>query len=226
MIAASLVTWIRANVTELATSAFVFDKLFIVSEHPLPVCVVTPMTHTTEPWIMGDASRRHNIKLQITVYHKSDSERRFLENKIIRLIETTTATDENSHTVPGINLLGVWDLLYNPSADLKTYVSYQPAWFAAPAPVYYKNGNLAVNIITAVGAGFTPDLTNGQIVFAAVQAAADKFYVTYKAGVIDFIIGDISNPSIYDLANKEFRYNTVLTLNTWFYIKATAKKLY
>ena len=84
MIASSLMTWIRANVTELATSTFVFDKTFIVSEHPLPVCVVTPMFHTTEPWVMGDASRRHNIKLQVTIYHTSDTERRFLENKIIR----------------------------------------------------------------------------------------------------------------------------------------------
>ena len=71
MIAASLVKWIRSNVAELATSAFLRDPLFIVSDNQLPVAVVTEIARTTEQWEIGDADRRHNVKLQITIYHNS-----------------------------------------------------------------------------------------------------------------------------------------------------------
>ena len=223
MIDASLVKWIRATIPELATTTFLKDPNFVVSEHPLPVCVVTPVTRTTDQWIIGDAARKHNVKIQVSIYHNSYTAMRWLADKFILAIETATATGENGYSVPGISLYGVWDLLYNPSADLKTYVSMQPGWFASPAPTIYKNGDLAANIITA---GFSIDSTNGQIVFGAAQNAGDKFYATYKAGTVDFTIGDLAHPEITDLANKALRYNAVFTLNTWYFIKATARKLY
>ena len=223
MIAASLVKWIRSNVAELATSAFLRDPLFIVSDNQLPVAVVTEIARTTEQWEIGDADRRHNVKLQITIYHNSYTAMRWLTNKVILLLEQVKTTGDTGTQVPGIDLLGVWDLLYNPTADLKTYTSLQPAWYTSPAPVIYKNGDLAANIITT---GFTVDGTNGQIVFSAAQNITDKFYATYKAGVVDFTIGDVAHPQITDLANKQLRYNAAITLTTWYYIKATARKLY
>jgi hypothetical protein len=223
MIAASIVKWIRANVPELATATFLKDPNFVVSQNPLPVCVVAEVTRTTEPWVIGDADRRHNARLQVTIYHSSYTAMRWLTDKFILAIEKAMTTGDGGTQVPGIDLCGVWDLLYNPSADLKTYVSLQTGWVATPTPVIYKNGDLTANIIST---GFSTDLTNGQIVFGSAQSLTDKFYATYKAGTVDFVIADIAHPTITDIAQKVLRYNAAISLNTWFFVKSTTRKLY
>ena len=220
MVIESVVAWLRANITELTSAVYLRDPQFVVSEHTKPLAVVSYVNHTTEQWLLGDAQRRQNIKLQITIYHNDYDSLKFLTYKVQRAIESITTTGDLGSTVPGISLMGIWDLLYNTSGDLKTYESLQPAWYASPAPIYYKGA-------AVITTGFTRDLVNGKIVFGAAQGLTDKFYATYKCGTVDFVIKDIIYPiQTTDLANKLHKFNSAFTLDTWYYIKAIGAKIY
>ena len=226
MITASIVKFLRANILEFTYSAFVKDADTVISEQVKPICVVHELTTIPEQWEIGDSHRRHNVKIQVAIYHKNKTDLKFLTMKVIKALETATAIDSSGTSVPGVNLYGVWDLLANPSGDLKNYTSDQPGWFATPTPVVYANGDLSTNILAP--ALYSVAFPTGVITFSAVRAVADKIYATYKCGVVDFTIGDIANQPIFqvgDIANKLHKYNTVITLNTWFFIKKISNKI-
>ena len=220
MIAESVVTWLKANVSELK-SAFVWDPDFVASQHDKTFAVVRLLIDVPEQWVIHDTARKHNVKVQISVYNADFDTGKYLTMKIQSLIEEITAVGDSSITIPGMNLLGVWDLLSNPSGDLKNYTSNQPAWFASPVPVVYTGTTIII------ATAYTVDYTNGKITFSSARGATEKIYCTYKCGVVDFVIKEQIYPqTLIDIANKAHKYSAVFTLDTWFFIKATANKIY
>jgi hypothetical protein len=215
----SIVTWLRANVSELK-NALVWDTDFQASQYEKPFAVVRQLIDVPEQWILGDKQRKHNAKTQISIYNTAFDTGKYLTMKIQRLIETISTTDATPLTVPGIDLKGVWDLLSNPSGDLKTYTSDQPGWFASPVPIVYTGTTIIV------ATAYTVDYTNGKITFAVARGATEKIYATYKCGVVDFVIKEQIYPqTLIDIANKAHKCCTVITLDTWFFIKTTANKI-
>ena len=225
MIDASLKIFISAQLPELSGRVYVWDPDFVVSEHVKPFCLVSYVSQIPQQWQLGDVSRQQNVMMQVTFYMNNEQDNRMMRLKFQRIIESISTTDDNAglHNVPGIDFLGVWDPLENPSTDLKTYTSNQPGWLTTRVPTIFKNGDQTANIVSPTL--YSVDYANGKIVFGSAQTLTDSIYATYKAGVIDFVVSGVAQPQFTDMAGKVHKYNTVFTLSTWFYIKAIANRL-
>jgi len=229
MIVNSIVSFLKATFPAdfgIIPRVYVKDPKFIFSDTTTkPFCIVEYIPPITEEqWTIGDAQRKINAKCQITALFNDYDTAKFFVSRLQTSLQSMVAIWNAGTNAPGMNLMGVCDLLYNPTADLKTYLSYQPNWFTSPVPVVYKNGFLTANIVSPTL--YTVDYTVGKITFASVQLSTDKIYATYKTGVIDFVIDGIVFPIVLtDIANKPHYYNVAVSLSTWYHIKATADRL-
>ena len=219
MIEASLQQFLKNNLPLFNGNIFLKDENFILSEHKKPLATVNIMPGNQELWVIGDAFRKNNQKYQLTFYMPDYYSERQIEVAVMHLIESAKDYDSDGVLKAGMNYLGVFDQLTNPSGDLLTYVSGQPGWFASPVPIIYNsNGSI-------LSTGFTVDLVNGEIVFATAQLQSAIFYATYKCGLIDFDITDIAHVQLVDNQNNLHKYNVAVTVSTFLNIKATANKL-
>ncbi len=75
-----------------------------------------------------------------------------------------------------------------------------------------------------VTSGYTVDLANGKVTFAAAQAQTDEIRASYKMGVIDFNILGSDRGHDVDVAENPAKYLGILDLETHFYIKTTANR--
>lgn len=191
-----------------------------------PYALVRPLREMPqELWVLGDAQRKENPLHMVLFYCTGAEQVRQFRARFKRLIEAAKALDTDGLLKPGINYLAAADLLRD-SGDQKTYFSDQPNWFAAPAPVVYKNEDAAGEPVV-VGGGYTFDPAVGSVTFAAAQAVGDRIRASFKMGIIDFVLGevlDFPDAAEADLANNPARYVAAFVLEPFFYIKTNANK--
>lgn len=218
MIRSSMARFIRSSElnTSLGLTSYVFTPDFVVGEHQKPISTVTYLAQGQDLYVIGDAQRKENPILQVTFYLKDLDQRKAVRHRFLRLIESAKATDDLGNLKPGINYMPENDILRD-SGDHKTYYSDQPAWFASPVPIVYKNDA----IITT---GFSIDYVLGNVVFTSANLSTDVIKATYKCGIIDFNVRDIQETQLVDQANNLHRFNVVVDLEAHYYIKTNVNK--
>ncbi len=208
--------------------AYIFTPDFVATEYEKPFATVRYVSELQKLWVLGDAQRKHDAKVEVTFHLRDQNERTTVRAKFISLISSAKASDANSIQRPGINFICIQDLLMN-EGDNINYLSGQPNWFASPTPKVYKQlftseGEPDDAQPVEVTTGFTVDLIDGKIVFDAARNPLERIFATYKAGVIDFNITGIDEPSFSDLEEQLNKYNVVFTLDTHFHIKNNANR--
>ena len=218
MIDNAFAIWLRSTLPELSSRAWAWDPQMVKGDIQKPFATAALLNDPQSQAVLGDAVRQQHTKLQVAITAVDNKTAKALAAKLNSALQSAMAYGAGGTLVPGVDFMIELDVLSNPSCDRKTYTSGQPGWFASPVPVIY-SGTTPIS-----STAYTIDYSTGIVTFSAVRGTTEEIAATYKAGVFDFTIAELTYGPIVDIRNTLLRYNAIFTIDAWYFFKTTAAK--